>query len=69
MVVAAKERRPRLVPQPGGLTTSPTGYVRETYRETSITEFWLKDAQGKWTQVSQATWDTAEIGKPVEVCR
>ena len=69
IVVAAKEQRTRLRTEPGGLQTSQTGQVREIQRETFVREYWLKDAQGRWDQVTETAWKAAEVGRPAEVCR
>ena len=69
IVVAAKERRTRVALEPGGLQSTETGYVRPALRESFVPEYWVKDGQGGWHQVSEATWRTAEPGQRVEVCR
>ena len=69
IVVAAKERRTRMLAEPGGLKTTETGQVREATREAFVPEYWLKDSQGHWDKVSEATWTAAEVGGRAEVCR
>ena len=69
IVVAAKERRTRIGLEPGTLQSTETGHVRQAPRESFVPEYWLKDSQGRWDQVSEATWRTAEPGQRVEVCR
>ena len=69
IVVAAKERRTRVGLEPGTLQTTETGRIREVLRESFVPEYWLKDTQGRWDQVSEATWRTAEVGQRAEVCR
>ena len=69
IVVAAKERRTRIGLEPGTLQSTETGRVRQALGESFVPEYWLKDSQGRWDQVSEATWRTAETGQRVEVCR
>lgn len=69
VIVAAKDRRARLGTEPGGIRTTETGIVREIQRDTIVAEYWLKDTQGRWDRVSEATWRDAEVGRPAEVCR
>jgi hypothetical protein len=69
IVVAEKDQRTRWRLEPYGLQTSETGYVRQRYREVLATEYWLRDAGGRWHRVSDATWQAAEVGRPAEVCR
>ena len=69
IVVAATERRTRFALESGALQSTETGYVRQALRESFIPEYWVKDSQGGWHQVSEATWMTAETGQRVEVCR
>ena len=69
IVVTAKEGRTRMRLEPGGLRTTETGHLREVYREVLVREYWLKDAEGHWDQVSEAAWRAAEVGRPAEVCR
>ena len=69
IVVAAKERRTRLGLEPGMLRTTETGQIREVPRESFVPEYWLKDSQGRWDKVSEATWRVAEVGQRAEVCR
>ena len=67
--VAAKERRPRISLESGALTSTPTGQVREALRESFVHEYWLRDSEGRWVQVSEATWTAAEPGERVQICR
>ena len=69
IVVAAKERRTRVSLEPGPLQTTETGQVRQAPRESFVPEYWLRDTQGHWERVSEATWTATEIGQRVEVCR
>ena len=69
IVVAAKERRTRVALESGALQSTETGYVRQALRESFVPEYWIKDGQGGWHQISEATWMTAETEQRVEVCR
>ena len=69
ITVAAKEQRTRMHSELQGLRTTETGRVVEVYRDVFVREYWLKDAQGRWDQVSEAAWRAAEVGRPAEVCR
>lgn len=69
IVVTAKERRTRVDLDAGTPLGTETGRVRQAPRESFIPEYWLRDGQGRWYQVSEATWRTAETGQRVEVCR
>ena len=69
IVVAAKERRTRVGLEPGTLQSTETGQVGQALRESVVPEYWIKDTQGRWDQVPEATWRTAETGQRAEVCR
>jgi hypothetical protein len=69
VTVAAKERRTRVGLESGALQSTPTGQVREALRESFVAEYWVQDSQGRWHQVSEATWQRAEPGQRVELCR
>lgn len=68
LVVVAKERRTRVGLQSGTLQSTPTGQIREVH-DSFVPEYWIKDSQGRWHQVPEATWRTTELGQGAEVCR
>jgi len=69
IVVAAKERRTRVGLESGALQSTETGQVRQPLRESFVPEYWLKDSEGRWDRVSEATWRSVDLGQRVEVCR
>ncbi|HEX2442088.1 MAG TPA: hypothetical protein VHT71_27505 [Methylomirabilota bacterium] len=69
IVVADKEERPTLVSQPRGLRTDELGRVKEERRDSIGHEYWVRNADGHWVRVSEAQWQAAEPGRPLEVCR
>jgi hypothetical protein len=69
IVVAGKEERPTLVSQPRGLRTDELGRVKEERRDSIGHEYWVRDGDGHWFRVSNAQWQAAEPGQPLQVCR
>ena len=69
IVVAGKEERPTLVSQSRGLRTDELGRVKEDRRDSIGHEYWVRDGDGHWYRVSQAEWQAAEPGRPLQVCR
>ena len=69
IVVATKERRTRVGLESGSLQSTETGQIRQPLRESLVPEYWIKDSQGRWDRVSEATWRSIEPGQRVEVCR
>lgn len=69
IVVAGKEERPTLVSQPRGLRTDELGRVKEERRDSIGHEYWVRDGDGHWFRVSDAQWQAAEPGQPLQVCR
>ena len=69
VVVAAKERRTRVGLESGTLQSTDTGQIRQPLGESFVPEYWIKDGQGRWDRVSEATWRSVEPGQRVEVCR
>jgi hypothetical protein len=69
VVVAAKDERPQLRSEPRGLGTDELGRVKEQRREVIVSEYWVRDREGRWYRVGEAQWRAVEPGQPTQVCR
>jgi hypothetical protein len=68
IVVDAREQRTRLDSEFRGLRTTEIGRVKEERRDVLVPEWWVRARNGKWYQVPEAVWRTAEPGRTVAVC-
>jgi hypothetical protein len=69
VVVADKDARPQLRSEPRGLRTDELGRVKEQRREVIVSEYWVRDREGRWYRVGEAEWRAVEPGQPMQVCR
>ena len=66
--VVKKEERARLEAVPRGYTTE-TGRLEELRRPEIVRDYWVQAADGAWHPVSLETYQVAEAGQPLEICR
>jgi hypothetical protein len=69
VVVAAKDERQQMRSEPRGLRTDELGRVKEQRREVIVSEYWVRDREGRWYRVGEAEWRAVEPGQPIQVCR
>ena len=69
IVVAEKDERPRLQSEPRGLRTDELGRVKEQRREVTVSEYWVRDRDGRWYRVAESSWRGVQPGQSLEVCR
>ena len=68
IVVAEKDERLRLRSEPRGLRTDELGRVREQRREVIVSEYWVRDPDGRWYRVDGSAWQAVEPGQSLRVC-
>jgi hypothetical protein len=69
IVVAEKDERLRLQSEPRGLRTDERGRVKEQRREVLVSEYWVRDPDGRWYRVAGSAWRGVEPGQSLQVCR
>lgn len=70
IVVAETTQQPRLVTRVESLRTHPVSQrVQEVHRDVIERSYWVRATDGKWIAVDESTWQRAEKGKPLDVCR
>jgi hypothetical protein len=69
IVVAENAERPRLQTEPRGLRTDQLGRVKEQRREVIVSEYWVRDPNGRWYPVAGPAWRAVEPGQSLQVCR
>jgi hypothetical protein len=72
VVVAEKDTRAELRGEPIGVRSEANdarGRAGFVHRQVIATEYWVRDREGEWSRVPEATWRAAEPGQPVQVCR
>jgi hypothetical protein len=70
IVVAETERRADLVTRIESYQVHPvTGRVQGIPRDVVERTWWVRAVDGEWIAVDEATWQRAEKGKPLDVCR
>jgi hypothetical protein len=69
IVVAEKDERLRLQSEPRGLRTDELGRVKEQRREVIVSEYWVRDPDGRWYRVARSAWQGVEAGQSLRVCR
>jgi hypothetical protein len=69
IVVAEKDERLRLQSEPRGLRTDELGRVKEQRREVIVSEYWVRDPDGRWYRVTRSAWQGVELGQSLRVCR
>jgi hypothetical protein len=47
----------------------PLGHRMDHRRDVVVPRFWVRDADGHWIAVDEATWRRAAKGQPLDVCR
>jgi hypothetical protein len=68
IVADRREERSRLVSEARGVRTDALGRVVEERRERIVHEWWVRDTQGRWHSVDEATYRAAEPGREIGVC-
>jgi hypothetical protein len=43
--------------------------VKEQRREVIVSEYWVRDSEGRWYRVGETQWRAVEPGQPMQVCR
>jgi len=67
--VDRKDERSRLVSEFRGIRTSEvSGRVIEVREDRIVHEYWLRDKEGRWHQVSESVWRAVTVGGRTEVC-
>jgi hypothetical protein len=69
VLVDVKEERTRLESEFRGMKQDPSGRLSEIRRDRIVPEYWVRDRDGAWHQVSESEWRDTAPGKPLEVCR
>ena len=69
VVVAKKDERRRVDVVPGGIRTTESGRVEEVETFRVLTEYWVQSQDGARHRVSADQFKTAEVGRPLEICR
>lgn len=69
IVVAEKDERLRLQSEPRGLRSDELGRVKEQRREVIVSEYWVRDPDGRWYRVARSAWQGVELGQLLRVCR
>jgi len=68
ITVAEKEERARLDTVPRGIT-SETGRLEVKRAPEIIRDYWVRAEDGTWYRVPLDRFRTAEVGRPLEICR
>ena len=69
VLVERKEERVRLESEFRGLRQEGPGRPSEIRRDKIVSEYWIRDRDGAWYEVSEATWRDAAPGTSLELCR
>ena len=68
VVADRREERSRLESEFRGLRTDGAGRVAETRQDRIVHEWWVRDTEGRWHRVDEATYRAAEPGREIAVC-
>lgn len=70
IVVVKKEERARVENLSGGLyRTTETGRLEPAQAPGLVREYWVQSDAGDWYRVTADQFKTAEVDRPIEICR
>lgn len=69
VTVAEKAERPRLEMVARGVQSTETGRLGVRHAPEIVRDYWVRAEDGTWYRVPLDKFQTAEVGRPLELCR